>query len=144
MSISDIQVSNYVKVLIDGSELEEVQSVGEITDEATIIDVPSYGSQYLRKVVGSKNAGSLEIVVNIIPDATAAPIQQALRDAYASGVSVAVQVQMLNEAGDAGDEVTFNGLVSSASITNEFDSVRTQTFNIAIDGAVSEPTSITF
>ena len=147
--IDTIQISNYVKVLvgltpIPTTTLEEVQSVGEITDEATVVDIPSYGSQYLKKVVGSKNAGPVEIVVNLNPDSITAPQQKLLRDAYKNDTKIYFTIQMLNSAGDAGDEITFEGFVASASISNEFDAVRTQTFSVAIDGAVSPISAIDF
>ena len=147
--INTIEMGNNVKVLVGTStnptdELEHINSVGDITDEATIVDVQVYGEQYLQKLIGSKNAGPIDIIVNFNPDALAAPVQKTMRDAYTNNTPLYFRIQMLNATGDAGDEVTFTGRVGSASISQEFDAVRTQNFNIAIDGAVSTPSAIDF
>jgi hypothetical protein len=147
--IDTISIASYVEVLVDVAStptipVEDVQSIGEISDEATIVDVSAYGQQYLRKLVGSKSAGPMEIVVNAIFDVVVAPQQQMLRDAYRDGTSLFFTVEMKNAAGDAGDFVSFQGLVASASISNEFDGIRSQTFSIVISGAVSDVAPIDF
>lgn len=147
--IDSIQISNFVKVLASNlagpvTEVEEIQSVGELTDEATIVDVPAYGSSYMKKLVGSKSAGPMEIVCSLVPDSTVAPVQQSLRDAYTDGTEMFFTVQMLNATSDAGDEVSFKGFVTSATVSNDFDAVRTQTFSIAVNGALSAMTAMDF
>lgn len=140
--IDSIQMGNYTKVLVGltaspTAELEDLSSVGDIADEATVVDVPAYGSKYLKKLVGSHNAGPIEIVVNLNPDSIAAPQQKLMREAYLNDTKVYVVVQMLDSNGTAGDFVEFAGYVTSGSISNEFDAVRTQTFSVAVDGPVS-------
>lgn len=140
--LDDISVANYTNLSYgaQGSEVKitEIQSIGELTDEKTIIDVQEYGAAYLRKLVGTANAGPLEIVVNLDPsDAT----HQYLLNSYKNGTSERFTLELTNAAGDKGDTVVFNGFLGSKSIGNDFDSARTVTFSIAIDGAVGDLTA---
>lgn len=137
--LDDISVANYTKLYygLSGSEVEitHVQSVGELTDEKTIIDVQEYGVQYLRKLVGTASAGPLEVIVNLDPsDAT----HQYMLNSYKLGTQESFTLELTNAAGDKGDRVTFKGFVGSKSIGNDFDSARTVSFSIAVDGALSD------
>ena len=151
--ILDITVANYLEVFVSTdltasppsapayALLENVQSVGEMTDESTIIDIPAYGSRYLSKVVGSANAGPIELVVSLDPTAA---IQILMRQAYEANTKLTFEVRMGNSASTVGttyDSVEFVGYVASATIANEFDAIRTQTFSIAVDGALGTLTA---
>ena len=140
--LDDISVANYTKLYYGaaGSEVEvtHVQSVGELTDEKTIIDVQEYGVQYLRKLVGTASAGPLEVIVNLDPSDTS---HQYLLNSYKLGTQEDITLELTNAAGDKGDRVTFKGFVGSKSIGNDFDSARTVSFSIAIDGALSDLTA---
>lgn len=137
--LDDISVANYTNLSYGqtGSEVKitEIQSIGELTDEKTIIDVQEYGAAYLRKLVGTANAGPLEVVVNLDPsDVT----HQYLLNSYKLGTQERFTLELTNAAGDKGDKVVFNGFLGSKSIGNDFDSARTVTFSIAIDGALGD------
>lgn len=150
-TLTDISVSNFTTLLYSTADdvtpasdaLTEVQSIGELTDEKTIIDVQQYGKKYLRKLSGTANAGPIEVIVNLNPsDSTHA----ALISAYDNDTPLYFWLVMHTPAGygvgSVGDYVSFKGFVASKSISNEFDSARTMTFSIAIDGAVSPLTPI--
>lgn len=139
--LDDISVANYTKLYYDATgtpvAINEIQSIGELTDEKTIIDVQTYGVQYLRKLVGTSNAGPLEIVVNLDPsDAT----HVYLLNSYKNGTREAFKLEMSNAAGTQGDSISFNGFVGSKTIGNDFDTARTVSFSIAIDGALGDLT----
>lgn len=138
--LDDISVSNYTVLQYStddfataGTTVTNVQSIGELTDEKTIIDVQQYGVAYLRKLVGTANAGPMDVVVNFDPsDVT----HQYLLTSYTNGTQEKFRLVMNNAAGDKGNYVEFDGLVASKTQGNEFDSARTLTFSIAIDGAL--------
>lgn len=143
--LDDISVANYTRISYEttpGSgtytDIAEVQSIGELTDEKTIIDVQEYGVQYMRKLVGSANAGPLELIINLNPAETT---HQYLFTAYKNDTRVKFQLRMTNAANDKGDSVTFTALVASKSFGNEFDTARTASVSLAIDGAISDLTA---
>lgn len=144
--LTDISVANFTvfQYTTDSGStwtpLTNVQSVGELTDEKNIIDVQEYGATYLRKLVGTANAGPVDVIVNFDPsDAT----HQYMLNSYKNGTAEQFRLVMNNAAGDAGNYVEFNGFVASKSQGNEFDSARTLTFSIAIDGALGDVTDNT-
>lgn len=148
--LNDISVANFtvLDVLQDDNttydQLESVSSIGELTDEKTVIDVTEYGAEYLRKLIGTASAGPLEVVVNTNPDTTAAPQQARMLALYKSGARNKFRIVMnANSTGTDGDFIEFTGLVASKSQSNEFDAARTTTFSIAIDGALGDSTPVT-
>ena len=138
--LADITLGNFTKVFVGESddlqgamsELEEVQSVGDISDEATIVDVQKYGQKYLRKLVGSANAAAIEVVCNYISNAaTGGIVQKELLAAYSASTQKQVIVSMLEDATETnGVYVSFPCLVASATVTNAFDETRTVTFSL--------------
>lgn len=144
--LSDISVSNYTQlqwltstgtqdwaVASDISTLAEVTSIGELGDEKTIIDVQSYGVDYLRKLTGTANAGPIDFVVNINPDDAT---HQWMFNLYETGARETFRLTMFDPSLTDGNYVEFTGFVASKSQGNEFDSARTVTFSVAIDGAI--------
>lgn len=142
--LSDISVANFtlLQYTTDSGTtwvpVTNMQSIGEISDEKTVIDVQEYGVNYLRKMVGTSNAGAVECVVNFDPtDAT----HIYLLASYAAGTAEEFRIVMNNADASAGNYIQFNGFVASKSVGNEFDSARTVTFSIAIDGALGALTA---
>lgn len=143
--LTDISLGNFTKFHITtegGTDYDlpvaNLQAVGDLGDEATIVDVSEYGVKYLRKLVGSASAGPVDLTVNFDPSDTSFTRLEAL---YKSGLPVACKLEMLDSSETNGSFVTFTGLVASKSFGNEFDGVRSVVFSIAIDGAVSDVTA---
>jgi hypothetical protein len=137
--LSDISLGNFTKVFIGDvgelqasmTELEEVQSVGDISDEATIVDVQKYGQKYLRKLVGSANAAPIEVVCNYLSDTSVGIIQQELMSAYTNNTPKQAIISMLEDVtGTNGIYVSYGCLIASATVTNSFDETRTVTFSL--------------
>ena len=142
--LDDISVANFtvVQYTTDAGTtwvpVTNVQSVGELSDEKNIIDVQEYGATYLRKLVGTANAGPVDVVVNFDPsDAT----HQYLLTSYKNGAKETFRLVMNNADASKGNYVEFDGFVASKSQGNEFDSARTLTFSLAIDGALGDVTA---
>lgn len=141
--LDDISVSNFtvVQYTTDSGTtwvpVTNVQSVGELGDEKNIIDVQEYGATYLRKLVGTANAGPVDVVVNFDPSDTT---HQYLLTSYKTGAKETFRLVMNNADASKGNYVEFDGFVASKSQSNEFDSARTLTFSLAIDGALGDLT----
>jgi hypothetical protein len=127
------------------SILEDVQSVGELSDEATIVDVQAYGQKYLKKLVGSANASAIEVVCNYDPTATG---QTTLFDAYNNSTEIEIALAMFDGdtgVGDDNAEGTYNkfgALVASASLSNSFDETRTITFSLVPTDGIGDFTAV--
>lgn len=144
--LSDISLGNFTSVVYGAegaytqaalSELGGVQSVGEISDEATIVDVSQYGRKYLRKLVGSANASAIEVICNYDPsDAGQIDLQLAYNTSTKRSIGIIMnEVNSNDPMGDDGTHVVLNALIASASLSNSFDETRTITFSIVpIDG----------
>ncbi len=131
-NFTEIRVGDIADAFAALVKLEDVQSVGELTDEATIVDVNAYGQKYMKKLVGSANASAIEVVCNYDPSA---PVQSELLAAYTASKPKVVALTMFEaDTGDGSDsEGTYNQfdcLVASASVANSFDETRTITFSI--------------
>ena len=142
--LQDISVSNYTNLQYTTDAgavwgtITNVQSLGELSDEKTIIDVQEYGAAYLRKLVGTANAGPMDVTVNFDPSD---PTHIFLLNSYKNGTQEQMRLVMNNADGSAGNFVEFYGFVASKSQGNEFDAARTMTFSIAIDGALGDITA---
>lgn len=140
--LDDISVGNFTELhysLDNGTTynpVENVQSLGAIPDEKNIIDVPEYNVNYMRKLTGSANAGPVEVTTNLhVGDASFNVLQAAYKDNTRIDWKIIYKDQ---EGGTKSEEITFKGQVASKSIGSEFDSVRTVTWSITIDGGVSD------
>lgn len=122
----------------DFSAVGDVQQVGDISDEATIVDVQAYGQKYLKKLVGSANAAAMEVICNYDPtDAGQVDLLKAYKETTQRAIGV-----IMKESDGAFDATATNGtfnvfevLVASASVSNSFDETRTVTFSLVpVDG----------
>ena len=123
----------------------DVQTVGDISDEATIVDVQAYGQKYLKKLVGSANASAIEVVCNYDPTDAG---QIDLLSAYDTTTQRAIGVVMKENDGDFDADTTngtfnvFNALIASASVANSFDETRTITFSIVPANGIGDYTAL--
>lgn len=134
--LTDISLGNFTEIRHGAAnavfnslvKVDDVQSIGELTDEATIVDVQAYGQKYLKKLVGSSNASAIEVVCNYDPSDTN---QQALLNAYTNATNIKIALVMLaDNTGTKGTYNMFDSLVASATVSNSFDETRTITFSI--------------
>lgn len=127
-------------VALPSNEVGEVQSVGDIADEATIVDVQAYGQKYLKKLVGSANASAIEIVCNYDPSDAG---QVDLQLAYSTSTPRDIGILMKDVDGDAAEGTfnVFNALIASASLSNSFDETRTITFSIVPTNGIGDYTA---
>ena len=121
--------------------LGDVQTVGDISDEATIVDVQAYGQKYLKKLVGSANAAAIEVVCNYDPsDASQTDLLTAYSDSTKRNVAI---VMLENDTGNNGTYNAFEVLVASSSVSNSFDETRTITFSLVPTNGIGIYQSLT-
>lgn len=141
--LDDITLGNYTKIYYEDrdnadaeTEVTEVQSISQPSDESNIVDVAQYGQKYQRKLVGSSSVGAAEIVVNFNP---ANLTHQYLLGEYKSSRKNTFRIEVNSDAaGSKASSYTFDGYVSSKNASGDFDGVTTLTFSIAVDGALSD------
>ena len=140
--LQDISLGNntfvYATDVIDYDTLiGSLQSVGDITRESNIVDVPVYGEEFQRKLVGSSTVGSIDVVTNTDPSDEGYVLLSAKAK---TKERVNFKVEFQNASKTAGHFITFTGIVASNSMSSSFDETRSTTFSIAVDGATSELT----
>lgn len=136
MALADVTVGNYTTVKIGTVEIGEIESIGAINQESTIVQWNQYGAKYSRALVGSATTAPIEITCTYKPDDAG---QEALETARKSEAREEFVVTYHTSAGStAGKSFTFHGYVASRTINSEYDAQRTITYSIAIDGDIVE------
>jgi len=124
-----------VETLLTGSDHSKVTlvaEIGNISNEANVIDVPEFGATFRGKLRGQLDAGQLDSVLYWAPRNTE---HLALRTAAESGSTVYVTVKWIDGANV--EYVTFKGFVSSFGIDTAFDDVAKANVTFVIDGALT-------
>ena len=115
------------------TDLAGILEIGEITKTRNVVDNIYYDSSsgYMGKLAGLRNAGEISItLVYDVTEATSVLLEGDLDIATAHSYRITW--------GDAsGTTVTFDGLVSSVGIATPIEDKVTQSFAIAIDGAIT-------
>ena len=109
--------------------------IGTLSNEATVIDTPTFGEVYRGKLRGQLDGGQLDTQLYWAPRN---PFHQELRRLSESGKEIYVGIKWKNQAGDnAGDSefVYFDSFVSSFGIDTTFDDVAKVSMTLVVDGA---------
>lgn len=140
--LTDISVSNFMKVEIKpvsgGSftEIQDIQSWSGFQEETSQIEVKTYNQKYARKLAGSASVSAIEMTMTFNP---ASEGYKALAKARADETKHTFKVTYFQDATKTnGSTREFNGIVTSYSESSEYDSQRTCTWSIAVDGALGE------
>lgn len=112
------------------TEIPEINSQGDLTDEAAEISVPTYNSEYTHTLPGQKTAGAYEVTLNWVPGNSA---HAAMKTAYDNRTKHGFKIAMADGAGGT-TTANFEGYVTAFTISNPVDNVRTATMKISIDG----------
>ena len=120
---------------VDGTHLIPlVMEIGTLSNEATVIDTPTFGDVYRGKLRGQLDGGQLDAQLYWAPRD---PDHRILRGFSESGVQVYVGIKWKNTTGDTGDSefVYFDSFVSSFGIDTTFDDVAKVSMTLVVDGA---------
>ena len=132
--LTDISVSNYMKLEMANAEITDIESYGGLNEETSIVEVKQYNQKFARKLVGSSTVGAVEITCSFNPSTAS---YKALATAKAADTKSAFKVTYYNNASKTNSSTrTFSGIVTSYTESGEFDAQRTCTWTIAIDGAL--------
>lgn len=136
-AIPDINIGLYLDLEIDGVVVTDIQAITGGTTTANIVEVKHYNEPEARKLVAGKSIDAYEIVCSYVP---ASASYKALALLAKSNKKVVCELTLKGGADTAsGSQVlTFNGIVSSKSISTEVEAVRTVTYTLAVDGGITE------
>ena len=109
--------------------VNEMNSLGDLSDSANVIDVPAFGEAYTRSIAGQKTAGPVDMTLNWTPADTQ---HAALYQAYAEDTKLSFKLTA--KKGDAETYLVFGGFLSSHSTSFPLDGVVTAVISIAVDG----------
>lgn len=107
----------------------ELNTLGDLTDTANVIDVPSFGKAYTRSIAGQKTAGPVDMTLNWHPANTE---HAALYTAYQAGTKLSFKVKIKSGAEET--YIDFAGFLSSFTASLPLDNVVTAAVQIAVDG----------
>jgi len=128
--------SSAVSLSSPGTAIGEVASIGTLDLSANIIEFNNYGTAYKRKLVGQKDSGTLEIVLNWVADASTQADHASLKARYDDGAKAHFAIIWTDPAGSVAG-ATFEGYVASFALETPVEDVVTATVQVAIDGAVT-------
>ncbi|MDT8865859.1 hypothetical protein [Vibrio fluvialis] len=137
--LSDISVSNYMKLEMKVGasapiEILDIEGWGGLEDETNIVEVAQYNRKYARKLVGSSSIGAIELNCSFNPST---PSYKALADARAADAKAVFTVTYYNDASKTeSSKRDFTAIVASYTESGEFDTQRTCTWTLAVDGAL--------
>lgn len=132
----DANVSNYLQVKIGTVEITDIESLTGFAQNANIIEFFNYNNKYSRKLVGSASVDPMEMVCTYLPESAA---YKAMEKARAEETRSAITITLFeNATKKTGNTLTFTGIVGSKSILTEFDTQRTVTYSVAVDGGITE------
>ena len=109
-----------------------VMEIGTLSNEATVIDTPTFGELYRGKLRGQLDGGQLDSQLYWAPQNF---VHSLLRDLAENGESLSVGVKWNRTADGADSEyVVFNSFVSSFGIDTTFDDVAKVSSTFVVDG----------
>jgi hypothetical protein len=111
-----------------------VSEIGTISNEANIIETPTFGDKFKGKLRGQLDAGTLDASVYWAPRD---PMHILLRELATNGDAVSFGIKWKTDADGTDTEyVVFDGYVSSFGIDSTFDDVAKASTTLVIDGAL--------
>ena len=110
-----------------------VMEIGTLSNEATVIDTPTFGEQFRGKLRGQLDGGQLDTQLYWVPRNF---VHGLLRDLAESGAPLSVGIKWNSDSTGANSEyVVFNSFVSSFGIDTTFDDVAKVSATLVVDGA---------
>lgn len=135
--ISDINVSNWLTLTVDGVEVTDVQTISGGGSNANIIEIRHYNEEFAKKLVGSKSVDPFEVTCSYVPS-TASYKALALLAKSNEAVECKLTLKGGASAAQGSQDLKFTGIISSKSISTEYDAGRTVTYSIAVSGGITE------
>ena len=116
-----------------GAQVPLVMEIGTLSNEATVIDTPTFGELYRGKLRGQLDGGQLDSQLYWAPQNF---VHEFLRGLAEDGNSLSVGIKWNRTASGTDSEyVVFNSFVSSFGIDTTFDDVAKVSSTFVVDGA---------
>ena len=120
-------------VSFHSAQVPLVMEIGTLSNEATVIDTPTFGELYRGKLRGQLDGGQLDSQLYWAPQNF---VHELLRDLAENGESLSVGIKWNRTAeGTDSEFVVFNSFVSSFGIDTTFDDVAKVSSTFVVDGA---------
>jgi len=118
-----------------GAAVPNVMEIGTLSNEATVIDVPTFGEAFKGKLRGQLDGGQLDAAIYWAPrDSKHLALREYAEDGTA--VTVGIRWKPSATAADADTElVIFDSFVSSFGIDTSFDDVAKASTTLVVNGA---------
>jgi len=112
------------------------QSIGNLDETRAVTEYRCISSNDSAKAIGSISRGNIEIGLLLDPSDTAG--QDALKSAFASGLTCVIGIELPDTLGSNGTIFYFDALISGVSIGIEQDAAVTYTVTAEIASAIVE------
>ena len=122
------------EVTFRSAEVPLVMEIGTLSNEATVIDTPTFGEEYRGKLRGQLDGGQLDSQLYWAPRNF---VHSLLRDFAERGTAVSAGIRWLPTADAASADtelVVFGSFVSSFGIDTTFDDVAKVSTTFVVDG----------
>lgn len=139
--LSDLSIANYMTFTVNNVEITDIEAFSGLGEETSIVEVKTYNTKMARKLVAGGTVAAAEMTCSFIPET---PSFKALTVARIAETPQVCEITYWNNSSKTtGSKRTFNGIVTSESITGEIDTQRQVTYSIAVDGALGALTAVT-
>jgi hypothetical protein len=115
--------------------IPNVMEIGSLSNEATVIDTPTFGEAFKGKLRGQLDAGQLDAQLYWAPRNST---HLAMRSAATVGTACSFGIKWKTDAAGADAEyVVFDGFLSSFGIDTSFDDVAKASSTMVVNGALT-------
>jgi hypothetical protein len=115
--------------------IPNVMEVGSLSNEATVIETPTFGEAFKGKLRGQLDAGQLDAQLYWAPRNST---HLAMREAATNGTACSFGIKWKSDAaGSNAEYVVFDGFLSSFGIDTSFDDVAKASSTMIVDGALT-------
>tara|TARA_R110000737_G_scaffold16189_1_gene33312 strand:+ start:2069 stop:2890 length:822 start_codon:yes stop_codon:yes gene_type:complete len=115
--------------------IPNVMEVGSLSNEATVIETPTFGETFKGKLRGQLDAGQLDAQLYWAPRNST---HLAMRNAATNGTACSFGIKWKSDAtGTNAEYVIFDGFLSSFGIDTSFDDVAKASSTMIVDGGLT-------
>ena len=116
-------------------KIPNVAEIGSISNEASVIETPTFGDAFKGKLRGQLDAGQLDTQLYWAPRNA---VHLAMRNAATNGTACSFGIKWKSDtAGTNTEYVVFDGFLSSFGIDTAFDDVAKASSTLVVDGALT-------
>tara|TARA_B110000902_G_scaffold178536_1_gene202429 strand:+ start:234 stop:1055 length:822 start_codon:yes stop_codon:yes gene_type:complete len=135
VTVSIIQAQAFVGGVGATLLIPNVAEIGSLSNEASVIETPTFGDAFKGKLRGQLDAGQLDAQLYWAPRNST---HLAMREAATLGTACSFGIKWKSDAvGTTAEYVIFDGFLSSFGIDSTFDDVAKASSTMIVDGALT-------